>query len=134
MATTISNKAYAHLNHTWLMLKVTYSILFLAAGADKFFNMVTHWEKYLSPFVAQHLPAMPTYFLYVFGIIEIGIGIMIATKFTRLGAYLGACSIFLVVVDLLTTFTFLDIIVRDIVIIVGAIALAQLTTIKQDLE
>lgn len=133
MATTISN-IHAHLNRTWLMLKITYSILFIAAGADKFFNMVTHWEKYLSPFVVQHLPAALTHFLYAFGIIEIAIGIMIATKFTRLGAYLGVCLIFLVVVNLLTTFTFLDIIVRDVVIIAGAIALAQLTTIKQELE
>jgi hypothetical protein len=123
-----------HFLRSWWMLKVTYSLLFIAAGADKFLNLVTHWEKYLSPSILNILPMSASQFLHLFGIVEICIGILTLTIMTRFGAYLMAISLSLVVIDLLTRMTDFDIIVRDIVIIVGALVLAQLTELHEELS
>ena len=125
------NTIRVKLDNTWLMLKLTYGLLFVIAGADKFMNLVTHWGQYVSPHVLQLIPVTATQFIYGVGIIEIIIGAVILFFATRVGAYLAAAWLVLIVVNLLTMLTYFDIAVRDLVMAVGAIALGQLTTIKE---
>ena len=61
------------------------------------------------------------------GIIEVIIGLLIASRWTRLGAYSAATWLFLIVLNLLSLGTYYDIAVRDIVMAVGAIVLARLS-------
>ena len=129
----MNEQSASNLTHgTWLMLKITYGLVGIAAGADKFLNVITHWEKYVSPRIAQYIPGQSSQFLYAIGIVEIIVGIMILTKFTRLGAYLMAAWLVIIVANLLTMDgMYYDIVVRDIVMAVGALALAQLTLIHE---
>ncbi len=45
------------------LLKLTFGIVPIVAGIDKFTNLLTHWEKYVSPGVADILPFAPHTFI-----------------------------------------------------------------------
>lgn len=116
---------------TWLMLKYTYGLVAIIAGCDKFFNLIVHWEKYVSPLITPFIPGSMTHFMYFIGIVEIAVGILILSQFTRLGAYLIAAWLGIIVINLLSMGTYYDIAVRDTVMMIGALALAQLTEIHE---
>jgi hypothetical protein len=42
-----------------MALRVTFGVIPILAGFDKFLNSLTHWEQYVSPLVtlSEHLPA-----------------------------------------------------------------------------
>ena len=50
------------------------------AGLDKFFNLLTQWEMYLSPLAERLLPMSGTTFMHVVGVIEMIVGLMILTS------------------------------------------------------
>ena len=132
----ISQNGYKHLNHIWWMLKLTYGLLFVVAGADKFMFLITHWDKYVSPLIKSFLVFPVSTFILIIGIIEVIIGLItLSPNGTRLGAYLTAIWFGLIVVNLLSfKGLFLDVAVRDIVIAIGAIALACLTKVRDDVK
>lgn len=111
------------------ILKVTYGLLFIVAGADKFFNIVTHWDKYLSPLLTNLAPS--EHLIMAIGIIEIGIGILVLIK-PRIGAYAVIAWFLGIVVNLLLMRTYFDIAVRDLVMAVGAFVLAQLSELLEE--
>src|SRR4051794_38179923 len=45
-------------------LWLTYGLVPLIAGLDKFFNLLTDWPKYLSPMVANLLPVSAQTFMH----------------------------------------------------------------------
>jgi uncharacterized membrane protein YphA (DoxX/SURF4 family) len=116
---------------TQLMLKLTYGIVPIAAGADKFFNLLTNWPMYYNPMLLNLVPLSPMHFSYLIGIIEICAGLLILSPYTRYGAYVVAAWLVAIAVSLVTMGSFYDIAVRDLVMAVGAIALAHLTEIKE---
>jgi uncharacterized membrane protein YphA (DoxX/SURF4 family) len=113
------------------MLKLTYGIVPIVAGADKFFNLITHWQIYYNPTIINMLPISITQFSYVVGTIEIVAGLLVLSAFTRYGAYIVAAWLTLIALNLVMMGQFFDIAVRDLVMAVGAIALAQLTEIQE---
>lgn len=119
--------------HAWWLLKMVYGGLFVVAGADKFFNVITPWSKYVSPMVFQHVTIDPAMLIHGVGILEVLIGLMILTCATRLGAHLAALWLLVVAANLLTMGFPYDIAVRDIVLAVGACVLGCLSASKRDL-
>ncbi|HEX8441625.1 DoxX family membrane protein, partial [Archangium sp.] len=73
----------SRLNQSWWALKLAYGVVPIVAGLDKFFNLLTNWEQYLSPLVARVIPAST--FMHAVGIIEIAAGLLVLSKLTRLG-------------------------------------------------
>lgn len=130
----ISNVAQHKITKSWWLLKITYGLLFAVAGADKFMHLVTNWDKYLSPLMLKMFPiALAAHqFMFVVGIIEIIIAFLVLTKFTKLGAYLVALWFVIIVVNLLSMGMYFDIAVRDLVMAIGAIVLAQLTDVYDE--
>lgn len=118
---------------SWWTLKITYGLLFVVAGADKFLNMVTQWEKYISPYFLGLSGLTSSDFIHTVGVLEIGIGVLTLSALTRLGAYVTAAWFGAIVINLLTMYTYFDIAVRDIVMAIGALVLAQLTEVKENL-
>jgi uncharacterized membrane protein YphA (DoxX/SURF4 family) len=115
-----------------LLLKVTYGLLFIVAGADKFFNLVTVWSKYLSPAVtgllSLHTPLAVSNFMHGVGIFEMVLGaVILVSPWTRAGAYVATLWLLLIAINLLTMGTFYDVAVRDTVMAIGAYTLALLT-------
>ena len=112
-------------------LWLTYGLVPLLAGLDKFFNLLADWPKYLSPWVAGLLPVSAQTFMYAVGIIEIAVGLMVLTRWTRLGAWIAAAWLVLIALNLVTLGLF-DIAVRDLAMAVGAYTLARLAELRQD--
>lgn len=111
-------------------LWLTYGLVPLLAGLDKFFNLLTDWSQYLSPLVAGLLPISPAAFMSIVGVIEIVVGLMVLTRWTRLGAWIAAAWLCLIAVNLVTLGLY-DIAVRDLAMAVGAYTLARLAEARQ---
>lgn len=112
-------------------LWLTYGLVPLLAGLDKFLNLLTDWEKYLSPTVAGLLPVSPQTFMHAVGVIEVVVGLLVLTRWTRLGAWIAAAWLVLIALNLVTLGLF-DIAVRDLAMAVGAYTLARLAEARQE--
>jgi uncharacterized membrane protein YphA (DoxX/SURF4 family) len=122
---------HSHVDQSWLALRLTYGLVALFAGIDKFFNLLTNWQAYLSPTMADVLPVSGAALMRAAGIVEIFAGILILTRWTRIGAYLASIWLLSIAVNLLLTGSFFDIAVRDAALSVGAWTLARLTEVRQ---
>jgi uncharacterized membrane protein YphA (DoxX/SURF4 family) len=119
------------INGSWWALRIAFGVVPIVAGLDKFTNLLTRWEQYLSPLVTGLLPVAPSTFMRVVGVIEIAAGILVLSKLTRWGAYIVAAWLAAIALELLTTGRFLDVAARDLVMAVGAFALARLTEARE---
>lgn len=110
------------------LLKLTFGLVPIIAGLDKFTNLLTNWEAYLHPMVIDLLPFSPHLFMMIVGVIEIVAGILVLLK-PRIGGYVVAAWLVSIALNLLLSGHFLDIAVRDLVMAVGAFSLAKLAPI-----
>jgi len=116
------------LNGAWWMLKIGYGLGPLLAGADKFTNLLTRWEKYLAPQASKRLPVSKRTFMRTVGVVEMGVGLAILTKWTRNGSLVCAGWLAAIAGNLILDRKY-DIAVRDLEMALGAIALARLTEV-----
>ncbi len=129
----IATNTYKKFIHAWWLLKITYGLVFIVAGVDKFFNLITQWDNYVNPLIAAFFPISIVHTVFVAALIEITLGLMILTRWTRAGAYALAAWLGIIIVNLLLFGIYFDIAVRDAVIAIGAIALAWLTDVKEEI-
>ncbi|MGV3503214.1 MAG: DoxX family membrane protein [Adhaeribacter sp.] len=113
------------------LLRYTYGLVPIVAGADKFTNLLTDWTQYLAPVVTDIIPLQPAAFMYLVGVIEIIAGILVLVK-PRIGSLIVALWLLGIAVNLLLTGKYLDVAVRDIVMAIGAFSLYLL--LKTDRE
>lgn len=104
------------------------------AGLDKFFNLLTNWQMYLSPTVERMLPVSGETFMHAVGIIEMIVGLAILTRWTRIGAYVAMAWLIAIAINLAITGMFFDLAVRDIEIAIAAFTLARLTEARERAE
>ncbi|MFL5319982.1 MAG: DoxX family protein [Myxococcaceae bacterium] len=116
------------LHQSYLLLKIVFGAVPIVAGLDKFFNLLTNWEQYLSPIVKNVVPAAT--FMHVVGVIEIVAGVLVLSKFTRIGAYVVALWLVGIALNVVTTGHYFDIAVRDLVMACGAFTLAKLEEVR----
>lgn len=117
------------LDGIYLALKLSYGLVPIAAGADKFLNLLTDWSKYLPGYVTKVAPVEPRQFMMAVGVIEVIAGIVVLSKLTRLGACVVAAWLVLIAVNVVIA-GFLDIAVRDLVMALGAYTLATLAAVR----
>jgi uncharacterized membrane protein YphA (DoxX/SURF4 family) len=120
------------LNTTWWALRVLFGFVPIAAGLDKFFNLLTNWEMYLNPLAIRAIPVSPATFMHIVGVIEIIAGVVVLSKLTRIGAYVVTLWLIAIALNLLTMGKFLDVAVRDLGLAVAAFSLAQLTAVREE--
>lgn len=106
------------------LLRYTYGLVPIIAGLDKFTNILVNWKDYLSPTVTNILPINATTFISIVGIIEMAAGVLVLFR-PRIGAYVVMAWLILIAVTLVFS-GHPDVAVRDLVMAVGAFALAQL--------
>lgn len=105
----------------------------IAAGADKFANLLTDWEHYLSPVARRLVPMRPRTFMRAVGVIEIAAGALVLNRRTaRVGAYVVGAWLGAITLDLLTTRKNYDVAVRDIVLGIGALTLGRLLRVRAE--
>jgi hypothetical protein len=117
------------LDSIYVPLKITFGLVPLLAGLDKFFNLLADWASYLSPSVTNMLPVTAATFMMIVGVIEMTVGVAILTKFTRLGAYVAMCWLVLIAFNLLFAGK-LDVAVRDLAMAVGAYSLGTISGLR----
>jgi uncharacterized membrane protein YphA (DoxX/SURF4 family) len=122
------------LEQSWWVLRIAFGLVPIVAGADKFFNLLTHWEMYLHPAVPRILHIQPATFMHMVGVIEIVAGLIVLSNLTRWGAYIVMFWLLGIALQLIAQFAFLDIAVRDIMMSIGAFTLARLTEVRQESE
>jgi uncharacterized membrane protein YphA (DoxX/SURF4 family) len=108
-------------------LKVTYGIVPIVAGADKFTNLLASWVEYLNPALAAMLPISNTTFMMIVGVIEVAAGILVLLK-PKIGALVVCGWLIAIALTLFASGKYLDVAVRDVVMATGAFAFAQLTS------
>lgn len=121
----------ARLNVPWWALRIGLGVGPIVAGLDKYFNLLTNWGAYLSPIVTKIIPVSVPTFMHVIGVVEIFAGIIVLTRWTRIGSFIVALWLLGIAVNLLTTGMYFDIAVRDVEMAIAAFALAQLTAVRE---
>ncbi len=116
--TTGSHQAYR-------ILHFGFTVAPIIAGLDKFTHILTDWTQYLAPFIPQTLGVSADTFMMIVGVIEIVAGLLVAVK-PRFGGYLVAAWLFGIIVNLLILGSYFDVALRDLGLLLGALALARL--------
>lgn len=109
-------------------LKLTFGIVPIVAGLDKFTNLLTNWADYLGNNRSM-IPFDPMTFMKIVGVIEIVAGIIVLVR-PLIGAYIVMAWLICIALQLLIGGHYYDVAVRDLVMAVGAYTLAQLTKIQ----
>jgi uncharacterized membrane protein YphA (DoxX/SURF4 family) len=120
------------LNRSWWVLRIGLGVGPIIAGIDKYFNFLTNWEMYLSPLATKVIPIAPSTFMHIVGAVEIVAGIIVLSRWTRVGAYIVMAWLIGIAINLLTTGMFYDLAIRDVEIALGAFALSQLSPVRED--
>ncbi|MFT4018867.1 MAG: hypothetical protein QM668_18030 [Agriterribacter sp.] len=123
-----SNNSQQALKQTFNLLKYTFVIVPIVAGADKFTNLLTHWEQYVNPSIAGLLPVSASTFMMIVGVIEIAAGIIVLKK-AEIGGYIVAGWLTVVALTLLIGFNYVDVAVRDLVMAISALSMARISKI-----
>jgi uncharacterized membrane protein YphA (DoxX/SURF4 family) len=111
----------------WWALRAALGAAAFLAGLDKFFNLLANWPGYLSPLPASVLPMSVSSFMHAIGIVEMAVGAIILTGYTRLGGYVASAWLVGIAINLIATGRYFDIAVRDVAMAIGAFTLARLT-------
>ena len=86
---------------------------------------------YLSPLATKVVPVSAPTFMHVVGVVEIVAGLIVLSRWTKLGSYIVLIWLLAIAVNLLTTGMFYDLAMRDVEIAIGAFALSQLTAVRE---
>jgi uncharacterized membrane protein YphA (DoxX/SURF4 family) len=132
-----ANYAASHAHHRTMtqtekvtgLLRWTYGLVPIVAGADKFMHLLTDWDKYLAPAIANMLPMQPHTFMSIVGIIEIIAGVLVLVK-PKIGSLVVALWLIGIAFNLLLTGQYYDVAVRDTVMAIGAFSLWMLVSGK----
>jgi len=110
-----------------LTLKFIFGLLPIVAGADKFTNLLTHWENYLNPHLSGLTGLTPVTFMHLVGVIEIIAGILVFLR-PKIGAIVVTAWLLAIALQLVAQGMYFDVAVRDIVIaLAGSLTLVRLT-------
>jgi hypothetical protein len=110
----------------WL-LRIGFTVAPILFGVDKFFHVLTNWDRYLAPFINNIVPGTAHQAMYAVGVIEIVAGIVVALV-PRFGGYLVAAWLTGIIVNLLLIPGFYDVALRDFGLLLAALTLARLAT------
>jgi len=116
---------HSPVGQAYRLLRTVFTIAPIAFGADKFAEILTHWEKYLAPWINDLVPGSAHQAMLAIGVVEIAAGILVALR-PDFGGYVVAAWLAGIIVDLLTLGGYLDVALRDFGLLVGALALARL--------
>lgn len=118
------------IQQVFALLKYTFVIVPIVAGADKFTNLLTNWEQYVNPSIAGILPLSAAAFMMVVGVIEIAAGVIVFIK-AEIGGYIVAAWLTVVALTLLVGFNYVDVAVRDLVMAIAAYSMAKLANLAK---
>lgn len=110
----------------WI-LRIGFTAAPILFGLDKFAHILTNWDQYLAPRLDRIIPGTAHQAIFAVGIIEIFAGLLVLLA-PRIGAYVVATWLAGIILNLLLIPGYYDIALRDFGLMLGALALARLTT------
>jgi len=121
-STAISEVSY----QAFRILQVGFVVAPIVAGLDKFFHLLVDWDKYLPSVVNNLLGGRGHQFMMVVGVVEIVAGLGVAIK-PKIFAYVVSAWLLLIIVNLLMIPGYFDVALRDVGLMLGALALGRLS-------
>jgi len=109
-------------------LKIIFGVVPVVAGLDKFTNLLTNWESYLNPMIADNLPFSGSVFMMMVGVVEIIAGVLVLLR-PKEGSLVVCAWLVLIALSLIASGKFFDVAVRDLVMAGGAFVLYLLTVL-----
>ena len=96
-------------------------------GLDKFPNLMVQWDQYLAPRLAALSPMSAHEAMYLVGVVEVLAGILVLVH-PKFGAAVVAVWLGGIIVNLLLIPGFYDVALRDVGLLLAAVALQRLAT------
>ena len=112
-------------DRAFLLLRTVFTVAPIAFGLDKFTELLTHWEKYLAPWINDLVPGSAHQAMLIVGVVEVVAGLVVAVA-PRFGGPLVAAWLAGIILNLVTMGAFYDVALRDFGLLVGALALTFL--------
>jgi hypothetical protein len=109
----------------FMLLRTAFTVAPIAFGVDKASNLLTDWQRYLSPTIDQLVPGTAYQLMLVVGLVEVIAGVLVGLR-PQVGAYLVAGWLAGIILNLLLIPGFYDVALRDFGLLVAALALARL--------
>jgi hypothetical protein len=110
----------------YLILRFGFTVAPIIAGLDKFLHVLVNWDQYLPAITNRIVGGHGHELMLAVGAIEIVAGIGVALK-PRIFAYVVAAWLFLIILNLLAIPGYFDIALRDLGLLLGALALGRLS-------
>jgi hypothetical protein len=111
----------------FLLLRTAFTVAPIVFGIDKFFDVLTHWQRYLAPSIADITPGTAHQTMLMVGVVEIAAGVLVALR-PHVGAYVVAAWLAGIILNLLLIPGFYDVALRDFGLLLAALALARLAS------
>jgi hypothetical protein len=131
MATTVHPRTAPALHdpayQAYLLLRVGFVVAPILFGLDKFAGVLVDWSNYLAPAVDRLLPGSAHGAMLAVGIVEIVAGLVVAVR-PKVGGYLVAAWLAGIIGNLLLLGDHYDVALRDLGLLLAALALARLAT------
>lgn len=109
----------------YLVLRAGFTAAPILFGLDKFAGLMADWPEYLWSGVSGALPLSAQAIMLVVGVVEVAAGVLVLAR-PRIGGYVVAAWLALIIVNLALVGGFWDIALRDFGLLLGALALARL--------
>lgn len=114
-------------DQAFFLLRTVFTIAPIAFGLDKFTQLLCDWDFYLAPWINDLVPGGTHDAMMIIGVVEIVAGVLVAVR-PQIGAYVVAAWLAGIIVNLVTLGDFYDVALRDFGLLVGALALARLSS------
>lgn len=108
------------------LLRLTFGIVPIVAGLDKFTNLLVRWPQYLGS-LGDLLPMQPSLFMMIVGGIEVFAGVIVLTR-PAVGSIIVMAWLIAISLSLLFS-GYYDVAVRDLVMALSAFVLYRLTIV-----
>ena len=113
-------------HQAYLALWVGFTVLPLIAGLDKLIGFLdVNWAGYLAGWVNNIVPGSASDAMMIVGVVEIAAAVLVAVA-PRIGAYVVAAWLAGIIINLVSIGHYNDIALRDLGLLIGALALARL--------
>ncbi len=109
----------------FMLLRTAFTVAPIVFGLDKFFGVLTDWERYLAPTINDIVPGSAHQAMLMVGVVEIVAGVLVALR-PHIGGYVVAAWLAGIIVNLLLIPGFYDVALRDFGLFVAALALARM--------
>jgi hypothetical protein len=110
----------------WLLL-ITYSVLFIVVGVDKFFNILVDWQSFISDSVQKLFPYGTSVLIRLFAVIQICAGFSLLYFQSRYALYCILALLIGIFFNVWAISGFSVVIVHDVFMIIHCIVLLWLT-------